>query len=269
MNFSSSASPFVSIVTVVLNDVNNIEATIKSVISQVDCTFEYIVIDGKSSDGTLDVISRYRENIKYFSSAKDKGIYFAMNKAIDVAQGEWLIFMNSGDVFTSPKVLASIFANGITGIDVLYGQSDVCYGGGQIRRRSVGKLDDLWKGMIFSHQSMLARVEVLKKNNFNCRFKLAADYELVARLLIGGFRFLYSPVVVSIVLSGGESDANRSIVFKEYLRISSFYFSDKNQRLFFALKSIDGFLRMLLKKCLPVSLIRWIQISKNFNKKCN
>ena len=259
--FISPKLPLVSIVTVVLNDVVNIEKTVESVISQIDCSFEYIVIDGQSTDGTLNVLSKYINNIEYLSSEKDGGIYFAMNKAIDVAKGQWMIFMNSGDVFASPDVLASIFEkNNMMGIDVIYGQRNICYGNGQVRREFPGKLKDIWKGMIFSHQSLLTRVEVLKKNKFNCQFKLASDYNLIARLYANGLKFCYVPIIISSISINGASDLNRSVVFNEYCEISSFYFPGKRQKIFFTLKLIDGVLRGLVKKCLPASLVRWFQL---------
>src|SRR4051794_23872669 len=88
----------VSVVTVVLNDIHNIESTIQSVLSQRDCSIEYIVIDGGSTDGTIEVISRYLDRIQHYRSERDDGIYCAMNKALDLATGEWIVFMNSGDL---------------------------------------------------------------------------------------------------------------------------------------------------------------------------
>jgi glycosyltransferase involved in cell wall biosynthesis len=100
----------ISVVTVVMNDVNNIESTIQSVLSQVGCDIEYIVVDGGSSDGTQDVIEKYRDRIQHYCSEKDQGIYFAMNKGIDLAEGQWMIFLNSGDTFFSTTVLRDVFS---------------------------------------------------------------------------------------------------------------------------------------------------------------
>lgn len=99
----------ISIVTVVYNDENNILRTIESVASQTFQDKEYLVIDGCSSDGTIQIIKQNLDKIDKFVSEPDKGIYDAMNKAIDLAEGEWIIFMNSGDVFVDNKVLSNIF----------------------------------------------------------------------------------------------------------------------------------------------------------------
>lgn len=105
----------ISIVTVVFNDKDNILRTIQSVANQTFSDKEYIVVDGQSSDGTLDIIKSQSSFIDKFISEKDKGIYDAMNKAIDLAIGEWIIFMNSGDIFVDNTVLTKIFNSSIDG----------------------------------------------------------------------------------------------------------------------------------------------------------
>ena len=92
--------PFFSIITVVKNDEVNIQKTIKSIISQSFKNFEYIVIDGKSTDKTIKKINNYKNKISYILSEKDRGIYFAMNKGIKIATGNFLLFVNSGDLLT-------------------------------------------------------------------------------------------------------------------------------------------------------------------------
>ena len=93
-------NPFFSIVTVVKNDESNIQKTIKSITSQSFRDFEYIIIDGKSTDRTISKINKYKNNVHHIISKKDKGIYFAMNKGIKIAGGTFLVFVNSGDILT-------------------------------------------------------------------------------------------------------------------------------------------------------------------------
>ena len=104
----------VTIVTVVYNDVTHIEETILSAINQSYLNREYIVLDGGSVDGTIDVIKKYGKEISFWLSENDQGIYDAMNKAVRLAHGEWIIFMNSGDVFYDENVLKNIFESSLT-----------------------------------------------------------------------------------------------------------------------------------------------------------
>ena len=91
--------PLVSIITVTFNAEADLEKCIKSVISQTYTNIEFIIIDGGSTDGTLDIIEKYKKNISYSISEKDKGIYDAWNKGVSVANGEWIAFLGSDDVY--------------------------------------------------------------------------------------------------------------------------------------------------------------------------
>lgn len=105
--------PTISIITVCYNAEKEIERTIKSVVSQTYTDKEYVIIDGASKDGTLNIINKYKDNIQKVVSEPDKGIYDAMNKGIKAATGEWIIMMNAGDVFASDTVLEEIFSTQI------------------------------------------------------------------------------------------------------------------------------------------------------------
>ena len=113
----------VSVITVCYNAIRGIEKTIQSVISQSHDDIEYIVIDGGSTDGTIDVIQKYRDKIAYFVSEPDGGIYDAMNKGIKAATGEWINFLNAGDVFASKDAIMISMSIDTDGIDVIYGDS--------------------------------------------------------------------------------------------------------------------------------------------------
>ncbi len=111
----------ISIITVTYNAVDFIEETIKSVINQTYKNIEFIVIDGGSVDGTLDIIKKYENQISYWISEPDKGIYDAMNKGINYAHGEWLNFLNAGDSFVDSSVLEKIFVSGDDVATLIYG----------------------------------------------------------------------------------------------------------------------------------------------------
>jgi glycosyltransferase involved in cell wall biosynthesis len=104
------SNPLISIITVVYNGVSTLEQTILSVINQTYKDIEYIIIDGGSTDGTIDIIKKYKENLACWVSEPDKGIYDAMNKGIKVASGEWINFMNCADCFCDIHVVKTIFS---------------------------------------------------------------------------------------------------------------------------------------------------------------
>lgn len=101
---SASARPVVSVVTSVYNGAEGIERTLRSVLVQNYAGVEYIVVDGGSTDGTIDILKRYDDSIDYWVSARDKGIYDAWNKGVQLAQGEWIAFLGSGDVYLAGAI---------------------------------------------------------------------------------------------------------------------------------------------------------------------
>ena len=117
------ASQKITVVTVCYNAVKEIEKTIQSVISQTYDNVEYIIVDGGSTDGTLDIIRKYSSRITRWVSEPDKGIFDAMNKSAHMATGEYINFMNAGDLFFDEKVLSDIFAGRSYDEDVLYGST--------------------------------------------------------------------------------------------------------------------------------------------------
>lgn len=115
----------ISIITVVFNDVKNIEKTILSVINQNYKNIEYIIIDGGSTDGTKKIIDKYINYIDDYVSEKDQGIYDAMNKGISVASGKWINFLNSGDTFSNKKVIEKIPFNKYKTFSLIYGDTKI------------------------------------------------------------------------------------------------------------------------------------------------
>lgn len=113
-------NPKLTIVTVNYNNLMGLKATIDSVSEQNYAQFEYLIVDGNSTDGSVDLIKGYDQNLFKAIIEKDEGIYHAMNKAISIARGEWLIFMNSGDVFVDCLSLESAMNNIIEGDEVVY-----------------------------------------------------------------------------------------------------------------------------------------------------
>jgi glycosyltransferase involved in cell wall biosynthesis len=130
---SPAPPPVVTVITAVYNGARSIERTIASVIGQTFPSFEYIIIDGGSDDGTTELLEKYDESIDYWVSEPDHGIYDALNKGITVARGEWLYFLGADDSLAGADVLASVFSrrrdSKLLYGDVLYGDSGAIYGG--------------------------------------------------------------------------------------------------------------------------------------------
>jgi glycosyltransferase involved in cell wall biosynthesis len=175
--------PILSVITVVYNNVKDIERTMLSVLGQTYAGIEYIVIDGKSTDGTLDIIDRYRDHVKLISE-KDNGIYDAMNKGLAMATGDYVIFMNSGDEFYSADTVANVFATS-PDADIYYGETEMINADGESlgQRRHKAPAVFTWRsfkyGMSVSHQAIYIRRSLLEQ--YNPQYKLSADIEWIIR----------------------------------------------------------------------------------------
>jgi len=206
---SSGDKPLISIITVVFNGEKYLEETIQSVINQTYDNVEYIIIDGGSTDGTLDIIKKYEGKIDYWVSERDSGIYDAMNKGIDVARGAWINFMNAGDTFYDFFLLESIFKNSdFKAIDVIYGDHNVIYPH-KTKIVMAGSVEKIWKGSQFCHQSAFISSLFHKKNKYNLYNKIGADFEFFYRAYQNKAVFQYIGVVVANYAAGGISDLKR------------------------------------------------------------
>lgn len=171
----------ISVVTVCYNAVDVIEETIQSVVKQTYDNIEYIIIDGGSTDGTVDTIKKYQNQIAFWVSEPDKGIYDAMNKGIDIATGDYINFMNAGDTFYSKNVLKTIFSCDIkiNKAEFIYGNTILKY---QTRKHKIAypkPIKKLEYDMPICHQSCFINLSFHKKNKYDTRFKLSADYALL------------------------------------------------------------------------------------------
>jgi glycosyltransferase involved in cell wall biosynthesis len=196
----------ITVITIVFNDEKNIERTIQSVINQTYKNIDYIIIDGGSTDKTLDIIHKYEEKIDYWITENDKGIYDAMNKGISLARGEWINFMNSGDIFFDKETIAKINFDRDKNINVLYGDAETEYTGFS-KIYKAGNLRDLPYSMQFSHQSAFFRTAYHQQNLFTLKYKFASDFYLILQLFINNpDSFAEVPIVISSVSVGGISD---------------------------------------------------------------
>ena len=210
----------ISIITVCYNSVKTIEDTIQSVINQDHDDVEYIIVDGGSTDGTQDIVNKYRDSVDVFISEPDKGIYDAMNKGIQFASGEVIGILNSDDVYTSETVLSKV-AQHIQGADAVY--ANLYY----VHAENTSKIIRKWqskpyknglflKGWMPPHPTFFVKKSCYDKlGNYTLQLKSAADYELMLRFIHKHqikLNFLDEFIVKMRV--GGESNVS----FKNRLR---------------------------------------------------
>ncbi len=210
--------PIVSIVTVTFNVVGIIRDTIDSVLNQQFDNFEYIIIDGGSTDGTMDIINAYSSSFSYVISEPDKGIYDAMNKGVMFAKGDWIIFMNAGDSFVNNKVLSTLFLddNINNNVDVIYGDTIVKYPWGtSLLKGRFFTNNDI--NLPFCHQSTLVRTSLMKHTPFDLSYKVASDYNFFYTLYKKGHVFLYCNLSIALYDAIGFSTER---VLETYIEVS-------------------------------------------------
>lgn len=196
-------NPLVTIVTICRNACDMLERTMTNVLNQTYQNVEYIIVDGASTDGTLELIVKHADRINQWISEPDKGIYDAMNKGVGLAKGEWTIFMNAGDVFADNYVLEKIFS--------VSRQADIIYGdvlkGGHIKKALSPRNSHR---MYFCHQSALVKTCLLKDFPFDISHKMSADFKQMKQLWLSGKQFLQLDFPIAEFDIQGVSNTNRS-----------------------------------------------------------
>jgi glycosyltransferase involved in cell wall biosynthesis len=228
-------SPLFSVVTISFNASSTIEETIISVSNQNYNNYEYIIVDGGSNDGTLEIINKYRNRIDVFISEPDGGIYNAMNKAASLASGEYIIYMNSNDVFAGENILQQVNdAVGDSKYSMVYGDYFLKINESKYLIHAKSKM----KGSIItSHQSIFCKRSLILEFKFDEKLKLAADYKLTSILfLLGPNLSLNFPVCVMEGI--GFSSDKKNQILKEYFSI--------NRKLFGLLYALIIFLKVYI-----------------------
>jgi len=207
----------ISIITVCYNSAATIEKTLESVAKQTYCNIEYIVVDGNSTDETLDIVKVNDAVVTKCTSEPDKGLYDALNKGIAIAMGDVIGFVHSDDFLAEPIVLSKVAkAFDDAKVDGVYG--DLQY----VNKEETSKIVRYWKSEQFTpdllkkgwmppHPTLFLRKEVYEKHgNFNLNYKIAADYDLMLRIFSDPhLNFKYLPMVFTKMRVGGAS--NRSL----------------------------------------------------------
>ncbi|MBJ6725367.1 glycosyltransferase family 2 protein [Geomesophilobacter sediminis] len=220
--------PRFSIVTVVLNGEQGLPRTLTSVVNQTYRNFELVVIDGGSSDGTIELIKGYQRFIRYWISEPDRGIYDAMNKAIQVCRGDYLYFLNCGDTFAAPDTLEQVVArlDGATPDIVCGNVLQLHETGPRMFRYDIGSQYQLYRDTICHQALFTARRVFATTGIFDISYRISADREWLLRALKRHhFEICFIDLPVCLFDVTGVSSRQRTRLKIENLRINRAYFT--------------------------------------------
>ncbi|MBR3041005.1 MAG: glycosyltransferase [Lachnospiraceae bacterium] len=176
-----------SVITVCLNAEKEIEYTINSVLNQDDTDYEYLIKDGQSNDATIEIAEKYRDrfrekNISFrIISEKDEGLYDAMNRSAEYANGEWIMYLNAGDALFDEHVLTRLSSEVSGKYDVIYGNT-VLLENGKYKLLKAGETSCFKNYNPICHQSSITRTEIVRKYLFDAKYEIAADFDLFIKI---------------------------------------------------------------------------------------
>ena len=213
-----------SIITVNLNNAAGLRKTIESVVNQSYTDFEYIIIDGSSTDGGVEVIKEYADKITYWVSEPDKGIYNAMNKGILQSKGEYLQFLNSGDWLISNSILDIVNSN-LTGEEIIYGDGILSFKDGRSSTYIVPEkltLDYFYSGSLFHPSAFIKKDLFITYGLYNESNKIVSDWEFFLKtIMVNNVFTKHFPLIIANAEDGGISRDSKSInIIKEEVNLA-------------------------------------------------
>jgi len=232
-----TSSAKISIITVVYNGEKYLEETVKSILNQTYQNIEYIIIDGASNDGTVDIIKKYEDKISYWVSEKDNGIYDAMNKGIALCNGEIIGIVNADDYLyiDSIEKVVKIFED--NKIDYTYGQVDLITEEGDFIDTAISLGIESYKYKVFSHMPFLHPTMLIKKQvyheigTYNTKYTVSADYDFALKLLNTSFKGKRLDFSTGVFRMGGASGGvksyleNHQLLLEHNVNFISVYFN--------------------------------------------
>lgn len=204
--------PTVTVITVCYNAKEALKTTMRSVFAQRYDALEYVIVDGASTDGSVELIKQSANKVDHWVSEPDNGIYDAMNKGARQASGEWVMFLNAGDEFANEDVLRRIFEHDI--------QADIVYG--DVVKDGIVKEAEpphVAHRMFFCHQSCLTRHSCLLQTPFDTTHKLSADFKFFKQMYRERKRFKQLHFPIAVFDTGGISNRKRSMGLKDNMRV--------------------------------------------------
>ncbi len=220
-------SPKLTVITIVYNNAASIERTVLSVLNQTHPNIEYIIIDGASTDGTLNIIKKYEDRLAKLISEKDKGIYDAMNKGLALATGDYVLFMNSGDEVYDSQTVEKVFATS-QNADIYYGETEMFDENWNSlgQRRHKAPENFTWKsfkyGMNISHQAIYIKRSLTEP--YDLKYKYSADIDWIIKIAKKASNIVNTHLYVAKYLVGGMSKQKHRESLKERFEIFSHYY---------------------------------------------
>jgi glycosyltransferase involved in cell wall biosynthesis len=219
--------PKLTVVTIVYNNVRDIERTVLSVLNQTYPNIEYLVIDGASTDGTLEILKKYEYRLAKLISEKDKGIYDAMNKGLALAAGDYILFMNSGDEIYASDTVENVFSSA-PDADIYYGETEMYDENWKSlgQRRHKAPETFTWKdfkyGMSISHQAIYIRRSLT--GLYDPQYQLSADIDWIIKAAKKAVKIVNTGMYVAKYLVGGMSKKKHRQSLIERFHIFSKYY---------------------------------------------
>jgi len=255
-NAQTISRPLISVITVCLNNAVELEKTINSVLLQSYKHIDFVIIDGGSIDGSIDILKKYESKINFWISEKDSGIYDAMNKGILNSNGDFINFLNAGDYYFNNGALKIVAEeiNKNNEVELIYGLSENFSTSERLNYLSGFEIDEnvLWKGMPVCHQSMFFNKKIFQEIGlYNLTYRNMADYEFLLRYFKSSKNknmiFVQKPL--SRFNLHGLSDSNYLGNLKEIEFISKkYYVFNFPKNIYFFLKRLKYYFLLVSKK---------------------
>ena len=208
-----------SIITVNLNNIDGLKKTCESIINQSSTDFEWIIIDGLSSDGSLEIVKENERYIKYWISEKDEGVYSAMNKGISISEGEYLLFLNSGDILRDNYVIEKIIPL-LMDQDFYIGEEKSLKGIKSLKFENRDSIFEILLKGSFPHQASFINRRVFKViGKYNEKYKIVSDWWLMFCAFLHNASFSFLPYIISEYDVTGISSKHYDIVLYERIRL--------------------------------------------------
>lgn len=211
----------ITVVTPVFNAVKTIEQTIFSVINQSYDDIEYIIIDGGSTDGSVNIIKKYEKNIDYWISELDAGVFDAMNKGIQKATGDYIYFLGADDAFVNINIIQEIAKYLDESVDILSAPIWMVHEEYGIQQIGANNCDrsSIMAGDMIPHQGMFTKLHLMQEMPFNNRLKCCSDYEFLLKCVLKNKKIRCIDIPVAYYSDGGISSVNVQIVTEECKQI--------------------------------------------------